>query len=681
VLITPLSKALRTTTAKIKILKKMGLETVQDLLMYYPRTYEDKSRLVPVSYFSVKETNNAVGILSAIRGERTRNGKFIQKATFTDDEGGSCECVWFNQQFLTQMWSKEQRVLISGKAKYNYGKMSLVSPEVEKYSEHAIHTGSIVPVYTETEGISSKWLREKIQSVLPYCEMLVDVLPDEVREQHFYPTKAKSVMTVHQPESDEKLDLAQSMLAFEELFILQLNALEQKRRWQTQGSAPKIGMDSELIKKFQSTLPYELTGAQKICLFQILKDMEKGEPMLRLLEGDVGSGKTVVAAMAMMSVVKAGYQCALMSPTEILTKQHFENLRELLQDLRIELLVGSMQEKDKKNVRENLLLGLTDVVIGTHALIQDSVQFQNLGLAVIDEQHRFGVDQRARLIKGLGQETVPHLLMMSATPIPRTLALTIYGDQELSVIDEMPPGRKPITTKVVHQKARQQANLFIDSEIGKGRQVFVVCPLVDESEKLGLEVKSVLKEVQYLDEVVFKHRSVAYLHGKMASDDKDRIMNDFKEKKYDILVATSVVEVGIDIPNASIMLIEGAERFGLSQLHQFRGRVGRGADKSYCFLFTTESDQLNNRRLKAMELYSDGFKLAEIDLEIRGPGEVYGYRQSGLPDLRMASIMDGRTIALARKTAKQLLDRDPELREHKSLRLLVDQRQSEFVQA
>jgi ATP-dependent DNA helicase RecG len=647
----------------------MGLRTAKDLLLHYPFRYEDKSRITAINLFNVQETNNSKGRLSPIKNEKTKFGKLIQKATFTDEEGASIECVWFNQPFLAQQWPITQKVMISGKVKYGNGRMTFMAPVVEVWTEDQIHTGAIVPTYHETEGLSSKWFREKILPLLPYASEFNDVLPEEIRQQYEFPTKADAIRTIHFPETSESLEKAKAMLAFEELFILQLGALQQKRRWANQKGAISLPMDAELMKSFLESLPFQLTGAQKISLYQILKDCEKEQPMLRLLQGDVGSGKTVVSAMAMLPYLKNGYQCVMMSPTEILTKQHFSTLRKLMPEFSTALLIGSLPEKEKKELHEKISSGEIQLIIGTHALIQDQVLFPKLAFAVIDEQHRFGVLQRAELVKKSPKIT-PHLLMMSATPIPRTLALTIYGDQELSIINEMPPGRKPIITKVVHPEARRQANLFIDDQITKGRQVFVICPLIEESEKL--EAKSVLTEFERLKTEDFPHRRIQYLHGKMKTDEKDKIMKQFKEMDFDILVSTSVIEVGIDIPNATVMVIEGAERFGLSQLHQFRGRVGRNDMQSYCFLFTTKREQQSARRLKAMADHTDGFKLAEIDLEIRGPGEVYGLQQSGLPDLKMASIMDGRTISMAREKAQELLEKDPELHQFPELRSFVE---------
>lgn len=664
-----LSIVLRTTAAKIKLLESMGIKTVRDFLMHYPFRYEDKSELRNINMFHVQELNNSRGRLSPIKNHLTKHGKKIQRATFTDEEGASIDCVWFNQPFLADRWSVSTQVMISGKVKYAMGKMSFQSPTIERWKENTVHTGSIVPVYHETDGISSKWIREKMQSVISYTSEFSDILPGEVSQQYGFPKKSKAIKTIHVPESRAALEKAKQMLAFEELFILQLSALQQKKLWAEQTGAVGIPMDPEMMKEFQSQLPFELTGAQKISLYQILKDCEKEQPMLRMLQGDVGSGKTIVSAMAMLPFLKAGYQCVVMSPTEILAKQHFEGLSKVLDEFPSALLIGSLKAKDKQETHEKISSGEIQLIVGTHAVIQEAVEFPKLALAVIDEQHRFGVIQRAEMVKK-STGPVPHLLMMSATPIPRTLALTIYGDQELSVIDEMPPGRKPVITKVVHPEARRQANLFIDDQINKGRQVFVICPLIEESEKL--EAKSVLQEFDRLKEMDFPHRRIQYIHGKMKASEKDEIMQKFKDKEYDILVSTSVIEVGIDIPNATMMVIEGSERFGLSQLHQFRGRVGRNDMQSYCFLYTTNREQRSIRRLKAMADHTDGFKLAEIDLEIRGPGEVYGLRQSGLPDLKMANIMDGRTIAMAREKAQELIDQDAHLNRFPMLKNLVE---------
>ncbi|HEC20902.1 MAG TPA: ATP-dependent DNA helicase RecG [Candidatus Peregrinibacteria bacterium] len=665
----PLSKTLSTTKAKLERLDFLSLKTVQDLLEYFPRDYEDTSKIVSISHFSLQEKNTSRGFLSPVKTTRTRYGKQIQKAVFTDLEGGNIDCIWFNQPHLARLHGHEAEVIISGKIKYALGKMTFQAPTFERISQEQIHTSRIVPIYPETEGIGSKWLREKIKSIFGYIDYFEEFLPQEIFQKYDFLERQQAFREIHFPSNPELLEKARERIAFEELFLLQLEALKRKKAWQQEKSGFAIPMDTKLVKKFISNLSYQLTNAQKITLYEILKDIEKDTPMLRLLEGDVGSGKTVVATIALLNTIKAGYQCALMAPTEILTKQHYQTIFSLLKDqnLNIQFLSGSIKASEKKKICQNLKNGTIDLIIGTHALIQEDVQFAKLGLAIVDEQHRFGVEQRAKLIG----KNKPHLLMMTATPIPRTLALTIYGDQDLSIIDEMPPGRQKIITKVVRPLKRNQANLFVADQVQKGRQVFVICPLIEESEKL--EVKSVKEEYKNLTENIFPQFRIAYLHGKMKSEEKDQVMTDFRNKKFDILVSTSVVEVGIDIPNATIMMIEGAERFGLSQLHQFRGRVGRGEHQSYCFLFTSEEVSTSLRRLRAMENHSDGFQLAEIDLEIRGPGEVYGTRQSGLPDLKIAHLMDGKTIAKARKEAEELLEKDPELKKHSLLREKIGQ--------
>jgi ATP-dependent DNA helicase RecG len=410
-------------------------------------------------------------------------------------------------------------------------------------------------------------------------------------------------------------------------------------------------------------LPFKLTGAQNRVLKEIFTDLEKSYPMSRLVQGDVGSGKTIVAALSALNVVKNGYQVAVMAPTEILAKQHYKTFVKVLApySLNIQFIAGSTTKKQKENLLMRMANGTVDIMIGTHSLIQDKIVFKNLGLAIIDEQHRFGVQQR-NILKSYGS---PHLLTMTATPIPRTLAITLYGDQDLSVIDEMPAGRKPVITRMVSEKKRLDAYRWIEDQINKGRQAFVICPLIEESETL--EVKSVLEEYQYLQEHIFPQFEIALLHGKMKQEEKDQIMKDFKDNKVKILVSTSVIEVGIDVPNASIMLIEGAERFGLSQLHQFRGRVGRGEHQSYCFLFNTKLSKIGEIRMKAMERENSGFKLSEIDLKLRGPGEVYGQKQSGIPDLKMANLNDLNTLKKAREAAETIIEKDPLLKNHFSL--------------
>ncbi|MBI4231636.1 ATP-dependent DNA helicase RecG [Candidatus Peregrinibacteria bacterium] len=471
---------------------------------------------------------------------------------------------------------------------------------------------------------------------------------------------------------------ARKRLAFDELFLLQLKVLQKKWHWQNKASEKEtkiIKLEAEILKQAMTRLPFELTNAQKRVLKEILSDLQKDYPMTRLVQGDVGSGKTIVAALSALNTVKNGYQVAIMAPTEILAKQHYQTLIKVLQpfNINIQFIAGSTTKKQKEDVIRQMKTGTMDIAIGTHALIQEGIGFKNLGLAIIDEQHRFGVKQRDIL----KQQGSPHLLNMTATPIPRTLAITLYGDQDLSIIDEMPKGRQEILTRVVPEKKRQEAYLWIEDQIKKGRQAFVICPLIDESDVL--EVKSVLKEFEHLKENIFPNLHIGLLHGKLKQEEKDQIMENFKENKINILVSTSVIEVGIDVPNATIMLIEGSERFGLAQLHQFRGRVGRGEHQSYCFLFTGNLSEEGTTRMKAMEKYSSGFKLAEIDLELRGPGEIYGVKQSGIPDLKMASLTDSQTIEKARSAAEKIIAKDPLLKNHPILAEKITEKEEIYV--
>jgi ATP-dependent DNA helicase RecG len=474
--------------------------------------------------------------------------------------------------------------------------------------------------------------------------------------------RGEAIRQIHFPDSFEKLERARESLAFEELFFLQLGGLRRKLDWQigAAGSGKIISHPKALLAEFAAALPFKFTAAQKISSAEILRDLQKDLPMNRLLEGDVGSGKTVVAALAIFLTSKAACQAALLAPTEILASQHFRNFLRLLHPLGIrgELLTGSTPGSKKKEIAAKLKSGELDLVVGTHALLEAKIDFQNLGLAVIDEQHRFGVEQRT-LIRKNG---TPHVLSLTATPIPRTLALTIFGDQDVSIIDELPPGRIPPITRIIPPKKRIESERWIESEVQKGRQVFIVCPLVEESETL--EVKSAKKEFTRLSEKVFPHLKLGLLHGKLRPKEKDATMAAFAAGEIQILVATTVIEVGIDIPNATIMLIEAAERFGLAQLHQLRGRVGRGSDQSYCFLFSESDSEEAKMRLHALEKISSGFELAKMDLRLRGPGEVFGIRQSGIPDLKVAKLTDHEIIKRSRDAAEKLLQQDPMLKNH-----------------
>lgn len=652
-----LSEALSTKKEYIRALSDMGLKTVEDLLLYFPRAYEDLSEFKPLHEAKDGEVITTKGFLQGIKLVPTKNRKMkLVKAMFYDQAGYESEAVWFNQPHLLRTLPMDREVVVSGKVKWSYGKITLQGPVVEKSKEVQIHAGTTVPVYPQHDVITSKWLREKIHPLLYLTKDLPEVLPDEILESEKLMPKSLAVQEIHFPSSNQKMEAARDRLGYEELFLLQLQSLKAKKEWQESRCADSdyegMPLDPEFVKAFFATLPFTPTNAQKIVIYEILKDMEKPFPMMRLLEGDVGSGKTMVAVMAALQAVKHGYQVAIMAPTEVLARQHLVSVSKFLEpypDINIQLLVGALKTAEKRQVTDAIANGQMDIAVGTHALIQESISFNKLGLAIIDEQHRFGVRQREVLVK----QGSPHVLNMTATPIPRTLARVAYGDQDLSVINEMPPGRMPIETKIVPPEHREQVYRFIDGRIQKGEQVYVICPLIDESDVL--EVKSVKKEFEHLQSV-FPKFTVGLLHGKMKSEEKEAVMGAFKENQIQVLVSTSVIEVGVDVPNATIMLIEGAERFGLSQLHQFRGRVGRGKVQSYCFLYTNASSEQSVNRLRAMQDHTDGFMLAEIDMRLRGPGEVYGIRQSGMPDLKVANLMNGILLDRVRKAAEKCME-------------------------
>ncbi|MFA5829071.1 MAG: ATP-dependent DNA helicase RecG [Candidatus Gracilibacteria bacterium] len=671
-----LSNQLKTTKGHLNKLQGLGIETIKDLLLYFPRVYEDRSLYTSIAELRTDEINNIRGTLSNLFFRKTRVGKCLMKGRITD-QTGSVEVIWFNQPYLQRILKNGQQIVVSGKAKYNQGKLSLLGPSFEPVKKEQTHVGIIIPVYHETEGINSKWLREKIKPLLKeWKSFFSEYLPEDIIEKYQLMSYSNAIEIVHFPKDEETLNEAKKRLSFDELFLLQLKALQKKWHWQNIAEHEKKQIEKDpVIADFIKNLPYELTNAQVRSLEEILFDLQKPYPMSRLLQGDVGSGKTVIAAIAALNVLKAGFQVAIMAPTEILAKQHYLTIYKFLKNLNfnIQFIAGSTPDGIKEEITQNLALGTIDIVIGTHSLIQENIRFKKLGLAVIDEQHRFGVKQR----EILKNHNSPHLLSLSATPIPRTLAMTIYGDQDLSIIDEMPKGRQEIITRIVPENKRMDAYRWIEDQVKKGRQAFIICPLIDESDVL--EVKSAIQEFEYLKEAVFPQLKMGLLHGKMKPKDKEEIMNLFSLNKINILVSTSVIEVGIDVPNASIMVIEGSERFGLSQLHQFRGRVGRGNHQSYCFLFTKSRSENGGNRLQAMVKHTSGFKLAEIDLSLRGPGEIYGVKQSGIPDLKMASLSDSATIYIAREAAQNIIDKDPQLKNYPKLKEKLDKLQEVFV--
>lgn len=659
----PVTELPRVGDVMAKNLQKLGVLTVADLLMHFPRTYDNQTEIRQIVYAVQNEQNTLKVTLHQIKNVRTKSRKVITEAKVSD-ESGALSVVWFNQPFLINQLKPGMEVILSGKIKFAFGRMSMQGPTVEVVKGEQIHAGRLVPIYPETEGVTSRWLRTQIFQHLALCKGFQEFLPDHIREKYSLVPRSWAIEQIHFPQGEKELQTARFRLAFEEMFLMQLQVQLKRRAWQMgehQGKA--MPLLTEEIKTFVSQLPFALTKDQKIATFEILKDMEKNIPMLRMLQGDVGSGKTIVSAVALFQAIKSGFQGALMAPTEILAQQHAETLLPLFgkYGIRAELLVGSTTEKQKAELILGLKNKTIDIIIGTHALIQERVGFSNLGLAIVDEQHRFGVQQRAQL-KSHGS---PHLLLMTATPIPRSLALTLYGDQDLSLIKELPPGRQKIITKVIKEHERKKAYLFIEDHINKGRQVFVVCPLIEESDVL--EVKAATQVYEQLSQLVFPTKRVGLLHGKMKPKEKEEIMRQFVEKELDILVSTSVIEVGVNVPNASIMMIEGAERFGLAQLHQFRGRVGRGVHQSYCLLFTSSTSEVSSARLSAMEKHHSGFDLAELDLQLRGPGEIYGTKQSGLPDFKMASLTDSDLIYKTREAALAVIEEDDSLNKFPSL--------------
>ena len=682
-----------------KRLEKIRIKTLGDLLYYFPREYRDLSNISKIKDIKINQDAVIQGRILDIQQERTWKKKLSVTRAIIEDDTGAIEAVWFNQPYLVNSLKKDDELILSGKIAIRGRNIQLSSPTFEKLSlGEKTHLGRIIPIYPETKGISSRWLRYIIKPVIDNIKHKIpETLPQEIVDNYDFPLLKEAIEQIHFPNTIEAAEKAKERLRFEQLFLIALFNLKKKNDLRRE-KAPLIPTNVELVKRFVSSLPFKLTDGQKKVAWQILKDMGRPYPMNRLLQGDVGSGKTVVAAIASINAVKAKSQVVLMAPTEILTKQHFKTFFELLKNfnLNIGLLTGKEDkyyskklksdtiEISRKKILEKTEKGEIDILIGTHALIapkkkkssknEVKVKFKNIGLVIVDEQHRFGVKQRAALCSKY-QDKIPHLLSMTATPIPRSLALTIWGDLDLSIIDEMPVGRKKIITKIVSEGERNENYEFIRNEIKKGRQVFIICPRIespDENNENALEVKAVKDEYERLSKDVFPDLKIEMLHGKMTPKEKEKTMKNFKNKKFDILVSTSVVEVGIDIPNASAIMIEGADRFGLAQLHQFRGRVGRGEYQSYCLLLTDSGSKKTDARLKAMLKYDSGFKLSEIDLKLRGPGDFFGVRQWGLPDFAMSSLNDIKLIAKSKEAAEKIFEQSPSLSKYPNLKSRIE---------
>ena len=641
-------------------LKKVGVETIGDLINYIPARYQDFSLITQISTIQPGEKVTIQGQILEIKNIYTRTGKKIQQAVISDGQQ-TIGATWFNQPYLVKSLPPGTQISLSGRVEAFGRKKSIVAPQWEKLTPYdklsTLHTGRLVPIYAETEGLSSKWLRAKIAQVLPLAiDEIKDPLPDQTLKKYNLLPFAKSLTIAHFPKTLEEAERARRRIAFNELFELQLKSLVRKKQWKEEKVAHGFVLDEEKIRQFLNNLPFELTRSQHKAGREILQGLTREVPMNRLLEGDVGSGKTVVAALACFVAHLNGYQSAVMAPTQILATQHYKTLSILLEpfDIKVRLLVGGAQRSPLKGDTSK---GCS-VVIGTHTLVQKSVAFERLGFVVIDEQHRFGVRQRAILSEKADAGRSPHILTMTATPLPRTVALAAYGDLDLSTLDELPVGRTPIKTWVVPPQKREGAYNWIREHVkNTDEQAFIVCPLIDESEKEGFKtVKAATAEFEQLSKRVFPDLRLNLLHGKIKGRQKDEIMDKMKRGEVDILIATPVVEVGIDMPNATIMMIEAAERFGLAQLHQLRGRVGRGNKQSYCLLFTESASQSTLKRLKSLEKTLSGRELAELDLELRGPGEMYGIAQHGFPELKVASFSDYELIKASHEAAEELLE-------------------------
>ena len=637
-------------------LEKLGIKKIEDFLYHVPFRYDDYSLVSKIADIQPGEIVTIKGAVTEIKNEYTRKWKNLQKAKVAD-ETGEIDIIWFNQPFIPKIIKKGDTVSLAGKVDLFKNKVIFQSPEYEvlfKESE-PIHTARLVPIYNETRGISSKWLRRQVSKILKeQIQFMNEYIPSSILEKNELMELNQAIEQIHFPKSSGNAQKAKSRLAFNELFLLQLAALFRKSQWKNNffGNPFSVSKYSKHIEEFLEKLPFDLTNAQEKAVKEIFKDLSSKRPMNRLLEGDVGSGKTVIAGIAMFLAHLNGFQSVFMAPTEILANQHFDTISQLLKPFGVTVALKTGSIKKKNNIHNTeYSIRNTDILVGTHALLSEKINFKNLGLVVIDEQQRFGVEQRA-VIRKKGKS--PHLLTMTATPIPRTIALTLYGDLDLSLLDEMPLGRKTVKTWLVPKEKREDAYKWISKHIidSKG-QVFIICPFIEESETMTT-VKAAVKEFERLKKEIFPNSKLELLHGKLKSKEKNIVLNKFKKGQANILVATPVVEVGIDIPNATIMIIEAADRFGLSQLHQLRGRVGRSDRQSYCLLFTESQNQRTIQRLKSMEKIYIGAQLAELDLKLRGPGEIYGTAQHGIPELKIASFSDFSLIEKTRKEAESI---------------------------
>ncbi len=704
---TPITQINRVGLATVNKLKSLGILTVEDLLFYWPFRYDDFSQTVPIGDLAPMSRVNIVGEIAMISNKRSWRRRLAITEALIMDDSGTVRAIWFNQPFLVRNLKVGDKVSMSGKVEEEYGSPLMLSPVYEKISSSVIHTQGLVPNYNLTANLTQKQLRFLVGQVIGLAKTLPDYLPPSIKKDYGLIDLSSAICQIHFPKNRAEIDDAKKRLAFDELFFLQLRS-QSIRRQLKRLTAPAITFQEKLTRDFVADLPFALTVDQKKSAWQIIRDLGKPLPMTRLLEGDVGSGKTIVALLAMLNVVGNGFQSVMLVPTEILAKQHFNTLTKLLakSDISLGLLTrtekkliqnltrpSASQETQSKNHENNLtkttkvkkitandIVAKADIIIGTHSLLQETVNFsvedefssggKKLALLVVDEQHRFGVNQRQALInKTGGADFAPHLLSMTATPIPRSLALALYDDLSLSIIKTMPEGRLPVMTKIFKETEREQAYDLIRQEVAKGHQAFVVCPLIEEGDLS--DAKSAKAEYDKLKNEVFSDLSLGLVHGKLKTKDKEQVMSDFVNNKINILVATAVVEVGVDVPNATVMMIESADRFGLASLHQYRGRVGRSAKQSFCLLLAQETSDKAKERLEAMLKFDNGFDLAKADLKFRGPGEVYGTVQKGFPELKLASLFDFSLMNQARAASLKILDISPDLADFKLLKAKI----------
>jgi ATP-dependent DNA helicase RecG len=700
---TPLFEVVGARVPALRRLEAMGIKTVGDLLWHFPSRYEDFSKVYGIAELEPGQQATIQGIVESVQIKRSWRRAMSIVEMIIADETGTIRAVWFNQPYVANTLKTGRAANFAGKTSISEeGEIYLSNPMYEVVrtrdgdaeAQEMNHTARLVPIYPETRGLTSRGIRFVTQSLFKKNPVLKEWIPKTILTEFGFPELNEAIHSIHFPNAIEDATIARGRFSFEELFLLQILNMQHKMQL-AQKSAPSIQTDIENVKAMLAKLPFELTPSQKKSLWEIIQDIERSQPMNRLLQGDVGSGKTVVAAIASIISANNNLQTAFMAPTEILARQHFDTMKKLFLRLELEnqpaigLVTGSgatifykdaLESKiSKLEFAKKVTSGEVVIIFGTHALIQKSIEFKHLGLVIIDEQHRFGVRQRAELnAKKEGMGAIPHFLSMSATPIPRTLMLSVFGDLDLSLITELPSGRKEIKTSIVSPLERKATYDFVRKQVKEGRQVFVICPRIDaEEEEPGaykkLELRSVKEEYEKLSKDIFPDLRIAMLHGQMKPKEKEDVMKKFKDREFDILVSTSVVEVGVDVPNATIMMIEGADRFGLAQLYQFRGRVGRGEYQSYCFLMADSSATMNNARLKAILEAKNGFELAEKDLALRGPGQFFGSVQTGLPDIAMEALRDPELVKSSRDAAIKAIQEDPQFKKSSALRKKIEE--------